>query len=250
MTNRAGTFNALPKRANSKQNAEQEAGQPSLEMGQLRRVNELLLRFLPIGLVVIDRSYRILTANGSARRLLGLRDGGNEQDFLHAVRGIPYAHVREAIDVVFRERSTITLPEVELDMAVGGSGRSVSLSIAPMQLEAGSPDLAAISITDVTEQIQVRKQLEDVQAEHAQLMNELNTSNKRLNDTNKELLDANEELQVTNEELVLTHEELQATIEEFETTNEELQATNEELETNNEELQATNEELETTNEEL
>ncbi len=230
--------------------AEQEPPTPSLEIGQLRRLNELLLRFLPVGVIVIDRSYHILTANGTARRILGLREMGNEQDFLHAVRGIPYTEVRTAIDTVFRERSAVTLPEIELDLAVGGSGRFVALSITLMQMEAGSPDLAAISVVDVTEQVQTRRQLEAVQTEQAQLMSELASANKRLNDVNKELLDANEELQVANEELVLTHEELQATIEEFETTNEELQATNEELETNNEELQATNEELETTNDEL
>ncbi|HEY6542307.1 MAG TPA: ATP-binding protein, partial [Ktedonobacteraceae bacterium] len=137
-----------------------------------------------------------------------------------------------------------------LDPAMGGNNRSVSVSIALMQQDSGNPDLAVMSVTDVTEQLQIRRQLETAQAEQAQLMQELSTANARLNETNKELLDANEELQVSNEELVLAHEELQATIEEFETTNEELQATNEELETSNEELQATNEELETTNDEL
>jgi two-component system CheB/CheR fusion protein len=223
---------------------------PSIELGQIRRFNELLLRFLPMGIVIIDRTYRILTANGAARRLLGLRDVDTEQDFLHAVGGIPYHEARNAIDTVFRERNAVNLPEIELDIASGGNGRFISFSISLMQLEAGAPDLAAISIMDVTQQVQVRRQLESVQAEQTQLMSELGTANKRLSDVNKELMDANEELQVANEELVLTHEELQASIEEFETTNEELQATNEELETNNEELQATNEELETTNDEL
>jgi two-component system, chemotaxis family, CheB/CheR fusion protein len=229
---------------------DQEPPSPSFELGQLRRLNELLLRFLPVGVAVIDRSYHLLTANGTARRILGLREMGNEQDFLHAVRGIPYAEVRTAIDSAFREHNPVSLPEIELDISVGGNGRFVSLSIALMQMDAGTPDLAAVSVIDVTEQVQTRRQLETVQAEQAQLMSELGSANKRLNEVNKELLDANEELQVANEELVLTHEELQATIEEFETTNEELQATNEELETNNEELQATNEELETTNDEL
>ncbi|MBV9229499.1 MAG: PAS domain-containing protein, partial [Chloroflexi bacterium] len=233
-----------------KQHADQEAPAPAIELGQLRRFNELLLRFLPIGVVVIDRSYRILTANGSARRLLGLRDVVSEQDFLHAVHGIPYHETRAAIDSLFRERNPVNLPEVELDSSIGGNGRYISLSISLMQLEAGSPDLAIISVSDVTQQVQIRRQLETVQEEQSKLMNELGTANKRLSDVNKELMDANEELQVANEELVLTHEELQASIEEFETTNEELQATNEELETNNEELQATNEELETTNDEL
>ena len=229
---------------------DREAATIPLELGQLRRLNELLLRFLPVGVVVIDRSYHLLTANATARRILGLRDMGNEQDFLHAVRGIPYTLVRAAIDTAFRERNATSLPEVELESVGGGNGRYVNLSIALMQMEAGAPDMAAISVMDVTDQVQIRKQLEAVQSEQGQLMGQLSSANKRLNDVNKELLDANEELQVANEELVLTHEELQATLEEFETTNEELQATNEELETNNEELQATNEELETTNEEL
>jgi len=242
------TFNH-PGKTVGKHSPDQELP-PPLELGQLRRFNELLLRFLPTGVAVIDRSYHLLTANGAARRLLGLREIGSDQDFLHAVRGVPYAEVRTAIDAVFRERTTVTLPEVELDITAGGNGRFITLSIAPMQMESGTSDLAAVSVTDVTEQVQTRRQLEAVQAEQNQLMNALGSANKRLNDVNKELLDSNEELQVANEELVLTHEELQASIEEFETTNEELQATNEELETNNEELQATNEELETTNEEL
>lgn len=241
---------SYPDRPGENQYAEQEVQPPALEVGQLRRFNELLLRFLPIGVVVIDHSYHILTANGAGRRMLGLRDVAIEQDFLHAVRGVPYHEARSAIDAVFRERTFVTLPEVELETTSGGNGRFVSLSISLLQLEPGLPDLAAVSVTDVNEQVQIRRQLENVQAEQTQLMQELGTANKRLSDMNKELMDANEELQVANEELVLTHEELQASIEEFETTNEELQATNEELETNNEELQATNEELETTNEEL
>ena len=229
---------------------QQEPLSLSLELGQLRRFNELLLRFLPLGVIIIDRTYHILTANNSARRLLGLRDVAIDQDFLHTVHGIPYHGTRAAIDTVFRERNSITLPEVELEVSAGGNGRFVSLSIAVMQLDASLPDLAAISISDVTDQVHIRRQLESVHSEQLQLMQELSTANKRLSDMNKELMDANEELQVANEELMLTHEELQASIEEFETTNEELQATNEELETNNEELQATNEELETTNDEL
>jgi two-component system CheB/CheR fusion protein len=255
--NNAAESHALAQEGQTSQNsramnqvyAEHNAQQVSPGPGQLRHFSELLLRFLPIGVVVVDRSYHIITANSVARRLLGIRDIANEQDFLHAVRGIPYTEVRNAIDAVFVERSTITLPEVELYSVTGGN-RFVSLSIALMQMDPGVFDAAVISVSNVTEQVQTQRQLESAQTEQAQLMGELTTANKRLNEVNKELLDANEELQVANEELVLTHEELQATIEEFETTNEELQATNEELETNNEELQATNEELETTNEEL
>src|SRR5260221_12127093 len=79
-----------PMRAIGKPLANQEPAPPPLELGQLRRLNELLLRFLPIGVAVIDRSYHLLTAKGAARGLLREREGSKEQDFFAAVRGLPY----------------------------------------------------------------------------------------------------------------------------------------------------------------
>jgi two-component system CheB/CheR fusion protein len=101
---------------------------------QFQRINDVLLRSLPIGVAVVDRSYRLVTINALARRRLGVREAGFEQDFLHAVRGIPYADVRRAIDTVFRERSSVTLPEIELDATGGGTGRFVSLAVVLTQL--------------------------------------------------------------------------------------------------------------------
>ncbi|HJP94599.1 MAG TPA: chemotaxis protein CheB [Pyrinomonadaceae bacterium] len=227
-----------------------ELTQSETEIAQLRRINETILRYTTLAVVIIDRNYRIMTINAAARRLLGVRDLGYDQDFLHSVRGMPYQEVRQAIDTAFRERTTITLPELELDQMAEGSGRYLHVTIMIMQVEQGAPELGIITSIDITEQVQTKKRLETVQREHAELFTELSTANKRLGAMNKELQDANEELQAANEELMLTQEELQATNEEFEATNEELQATNEELETNNEELQATNEELQTTNDEL
>jgi two-component system CheB/CheR fusion protein len=229
---------------------QQELPAPDFDIAQLRRFNELVLRHLPFGVVVIDRNYRILSVNGNARRVLGIRDIANDQDFLHAVHGLPYAQVRNAIDTAFRERSPVTLGEIELDAVTGGDGRFINLSVMLIHAESGSPELAVVCVSDASEFVKTRRRLEDMQAEQEKLVNDLGTTNKRLNELNKELQDANEELQAANEELMLTQEELQATNEEFEATNEELQATNEELETNNEELQATNEELQTTNDEL
>jgi two-component system, chemotaxis family, CheB/CheR fusion protein len=219
------------------------------EMGQFRRLADVVLRHVPIGLVLVDRDYRILTMNAAGRRLLGIRDlTAAGQDFLHAARGIPYAEVRAGIDRVFRENTVVLMP----DLSVEGTtdGRWLGLSAAPLHLEGVPGELALISVVDVTEGVLGRQKLEALRLEQRQLTDELVTSNKRLSEMNKELQDANEELQAANEEMMVAQEELQATNEEFETTNEELQATNEELETNNEELQATNEELETTNEEL
>ena len=221
-----------------------------VEVAQLRRVNETMLRYTNVAVVIIDRIYRIVTINAAARRLLGIRDIAYDQDFLHTVRGMPYQEVRRAIDTAFREHSTITVPDLELDQTAEGTGRYVNLTIMIMQVEQGAPELAVITSTDNTELVQMKRRLEAVQREQADMVGELSAANKRFSAMNKELQDANEELQAANEELMLTQEELQATNEEFEATNEELQATNEELETNNEELQATNEELQTTNDEL
>lgn len=220
------------------------------EVGYLRRVNETMLRYMNVAIVIIDRHYRIVTINAGARRLFGVRDIAYDQDFLHTVRGMPYEEVRRAIDTCFREHTTMNLNELELDQSSDGSGKYVRLMFMGMQVEQGAAELAVITALDVTEQMQIKKRLEAVQREHGELMGELSSANKRFSTMNKELQDANEELQAANEELMLTQEELQATNEEFEATNEELQATNEELETNNEELQATNEELQTTNDEL
>lgn len=223
---------------------------PNRDFSQLRHFSEAMLRYLPLGVVIIDRTYRMMAINGSARRLLGIREIAHEQDFLHSVRGLPYAQVREAIDSAFREQVSITLNELELDASVGIATRYINMIIMVTRMEPGMQEMAVLSISDATEQVQTRRRLEAVQAEQTQLVSELSAANKRFSDMNKELQDANEELQAANEELMLTQEELQATNEEFEATNEELQATNEELETNNEELQATNEELQTTNDEL
>jgi len=224
--------------------------QAETEITQLRRLNETILRYTNVAVVIIDRLYRIMTINAQARRLLGIHDMAYDQDFLHTVRGLPYQEVRRAIDTAFREHATITVSELELDDAIEGTGRFVSLTITIMQVEPNAPELAVLTVIDATEQVQGKRRLETVQREQSELVGELSASNKRFSAMNKELQDANEELQAANEELMLTQEELQATNEEFEATNEELQATNEELETNNEELQATNEELQTTNDEL
>jgi two-component system CheB/CheR fusion protein len=217
-----------------------------LAPADLRRLGDFVLRSMPAGVVVIDRTYQMVTSNPMARRLLQMREPSGE-DFLHAAHGLPYNEVRAAIDAAFRERTPVTLPEIAL---AGGDNHYIHLTVGRVHPEDAGGDYAVVSLIDVTETVAAARRLKAAQEEQKLLMDELAVTNKRLGDLNKDLQDSNEELQAANEELLLAHEELQATNEEFEATNEELQATNEELETHNEEMQATNEELETTNEEL
>jgi two-component system CheB/CheR fusion protein len=214
----------------------------------LRRYNDVILRSMAVGLVVVDRTYRMITSNPAARRLLQIHEHGGEPDLLHSVRGIPYNDLRNAIDATFRDRAAVILPD--LLVPTGPDERFVQLTISRIQSEGTLGDHAVMTVVDVTEMVRSTRRLQISQEEQRILVDELSGTNRRLGDLNKDLQDANEELQAANEELMLAQEEMQATNEEFEATNEELQATNEELETNNEEMQATNEELETTNEEL
>src|SRR5260221_14550635 len=99
-----------PMRAIGKPLANQEPAPPPLELGQLRRLNELLLRFLPIGVAVVDRSFHLLTAKGGARGLFGVRGATNEQAFFDAGGRIPDSQVLTSIIAVFRDPPTLTLP--------------------------------------------------------------------------------------------------------------------------------------------
>jgi PAS domain-containing protein len=218
-----------------------------MALSDLRRFNDIILRAMPVGLVVIDRGYHMLTSNPAARRLLQLREHAGD-DFLHAARGLPYNEVRASIDAAFRERVPTTLSEVNL--ATGGEERYVQITFCRVQSDESAGDYVVISFVDVTDTVRGARRLKISQDEQRLLVDELSSANKRLGDLNRDLQDSNDQLQAANEEMLLAHEEMQATNEEFEATNEELQATNEELETNNEEMQATNEELETTTEEL
>ena len=47
----------------------QDLTQTEIEITQLRRINETMLRYTNVAVVIIDRSYRILTINSAARRL-------------------------------------------------------------------------------------------------------------------------------------------------------------------------------------
>jgi PAS domain-containing protein len=154
--------------------------------------------------------YRIMTINAAARRLLGIRDIAYDLDFLHTVRGLPYQEVRRAIDTAFREHSTITVQDLELDQSIEGTGRYINLTIMIMQVEQGAPEFAVITAEDITEPVQIKKRLEAIQREQAEILGELSATNKRIGAMNKELQDANEKLQATNEELQTTNDELTA----------------------------------------
>ncbi len=233
-----------------------------------RTVDDLLDQ-LPVGVVVVDRRYDIRAITSAARHLLSIRGVAVGEDLLHAVHGIPYTEVRNAIDAAFRD-GTSTTGEFSVEDAASGEPRYLQLACHPQHKDdrKGLAETVTVVVNDVTEIGSTRRELaerlDEAKSELQQSRQEsasersryeaqnarLIEANRRLEEANGELNDLNEEMQTSYEDALLAAEEAQAAAEEIETLNEELQATNEELETLNEELQATIEELNTTNDDL
>lgn len=232
--------------------------------------DENLLNALPVGVVVVDRRYDVQAINAAARRLLSIRGAAIGEDLLHAVHGIPYDEVRDAIDASFRDVGISVSGELSVEDATSGETRYLQLACHPQRGAEGKglAESVAMVINDVTDIGRERRELterlretkseldrlgQDAEAERARWEEQslrLVEANRRLEEANGELNTINVEMQTSYEDALLATEEAQATTEEIETLNEEMQATNEELETLNEELQATIEELNTTNDDL
>ncbi|HEV2659136.1 MAG TPA: CheR family methyltransferase, partial [Ktedonobacteraceae bacterium] len=119
---------------------------------------DVLLRLAPMGIVVIDHHYQILSFNRAAHKLLTLQIQEKRQpDFFHVIAGLPYQEVRTAIDTVIREGTSQTLEEVELIVSAGGNGRVLSLEIYSMPTEIGTPSQLVLYFQDVTMQTMQKK---------------------------------------------------------------------------------------------
>jgi two-component system, chemotaxis family, CheB/CheR fusion protein len=219
------------------------------------KAENLLLR-LPVGVVVVDRSYDILSINATARSLLGIHGAAIGSDLVHLVPPAAADSCRTVIDVAFRgETAEVTL-SLSTASTAGSEVRSIRVSGHALQPESGGQAVALL-VADVTLEVNRRHELEEAlareRAEREQVVErgrQLAAAHGELLEANSELTTSNAELRSANEELLVANEEVQAATEEVETLNEELQATNEELETLNEELQATVEELNTTTDDL
>ena len=63
-------------------------------------------------------------------------EGHYDQDFLHTVRGMPYQDVRNAIDLTFREHTTTTLKDLELDQTAVGNVPNAHCAIVSARCDA------------------------------------------------------------------------------------------------------------------
>jgi len=209
----------------------------------------------PIGVIVVDRRYDIVTLNPAARATLQIHGVGVGDDLIHAAQGVDRETLRLLIDAAFRgETPENANLEIGTDL---NEPRTVKVQCFYDSSSANRTEAVAVMLIDVTDEAKRNSDVRAANAEHrrtiddlSRRVNELAARQKVLLKANDDLTMANSELRSLNEQLLINAEEAASSHEEVETLNEEMQATNEELETLNEELQATVEELNTTNDEL
>ncbi len=252
---------ALPERPSVRRRALRTAPHPrriSAEIAPRWSLTERLGSFLfdsPIGVVVVDRNYDILTINQSARTLLNIHGEGIGDDLIHLAAA---PGLKNMLDAAFRNELPVNDQEIELLDSATNETRFLQVSCYPDKTHAdGRITGVIVLVVDATNSATSRRavELENAQSREAIARLKLQTDQllarqRTLVDANNELTAANNDLRSANEHLLIAAEEAESSAEEVETLNEEMQATSEELETLNEELQATVEELNTTNEEL
>ena len=171
---------------------------------------DVLLRLAPIGIMVIDHRYQILSFNRAAHKLLTLLiHEGWQPDFFHAIAGLPYQKVRMAIDTVMREGTSQTLEEVELTVSTGGNGRVLSLEICLMPTEVGTFPRLVLYLQEITMQTAQKK----IQFKQAQTIQELFTVNAHLIRKYSDLERNDELLREVSSDLLIEYQYLTAQLE-------------------------------------
>ena len=209
--------------------------------------SEDMVRRLPIGIAVVNRTYDIELINGVGRDLLGIHGIATGQDLIHLARRTPSAVLRDAIDAVVKGEPLPATKSIVGVTIANGEERQISISCLPDRVDdSGVVETVLVIVQDATPLVQSRRSAAETEARSALLAD----TNRRLLAANRELTDSIDRLREQGEELRRSTAASQVSSEEIETLNEELQSTNEELETLNEEAQSTVEELNVANEEL
>ena len=138
---------------------------PSLAFATLKEAATFPDVNLPIGVVLLDRTYHLLACNQLARQFFTLPEPLGEQlpDFLHSAQGLPYAQVRQAIDRAFQLQEALRLPEVEMHNVAEGQQRCLSLLFSPLVIGKERAELLLLYAEDVTTAFSVRQELARVQ---------------------------------------------------------------------------------------
>lgn len=167
---------------------------------------DMVFRLSPIGMVIIDHHYQILTSNRMADKLLTpLIHDEKHRDFFHVVPGLPYAQVRTALDQVLREGTSQTLPEIELTVSGGGNGRVLSFTINLMPTHIDKPPQVVLYICDTTELTVLKK----IQSQQTALLQEQQVAISHLTQKYRNLESSYERLSKYSAALLAEHQHVE-----------------------------------------
>jgi two-component system CheB/CheR fusion protein len=194
--------------------------------------------------VCIDENNRVVKAYGdTSRYLLQQNFNSNLVELLPEQLALAF---NSSISQAARTQERIDVKGIPVN--IGGSVTSVSLSIYPLELRRGAPELFLILFKEDGEiSFQKEYPLFDKKTHHDRYVSNLEYELKELKGklyAAYERIDAyNENMQSFNEELISSNEEMQST-------NEEMQSVNEELHTINADYQLKNKQLSEMNDDL
>lgn len=279
----SGGMALTTKRTQQRQQTARQLFQTQQDLRHSRVAQENLLLTLPVGVVVVDQRYDIQVINSAARRLLGIHASAIGEDFVHLAHHVPHRPLRTAIDHAIRDTVATTLDEVEMPQVATGEPQFLQIACYPQTLADESATRSAlILVTDITEAVQPRREVEHSRIRQAALAAQLEHSVADLERANADLARRNEELQQSNaaqerarqaaeevaahhahqiteisarhiqqmEHVITSNRVLLAANEDLARMNAELLATHDEVLLSNEDAQAALEEVETLNEEM
>lgn len=208
-----------------------------------------LARYAPVG-VVVDETMTVLQFRGRTAPYLEPAPGLASLDLFRMLREGLLAEVRAAVS---QARAQDTAVALTARRALDGG--PVRVEVIPFRVPPSGvrfflvlfQDLAAAPAAPPPPSVEARP---PVDAQVAQLQQELGAVREYLQSVVEEQESTNEELKSANEEVLSANEELQSTNEELQTAKEEAQSANEELATVNEELRFRNAELARVNNDL
>jgi two-component system CheB/CheR fusion protein len=226
------------------------------ETGTSPRLDSVF-QHLPVGIVVVDRRYRIQAINPAARRMLGLHSAAIEEDVIHLCGRIDAGALRRAIDGALRGDHAVFMHEGQGSDDDARPLHDLRVSCVATSEGAQRPPAVTILLEDVSDLVRQRIEAEVAVEHERSTASRLSESQRATNEVNTELADANDQLSrinldlmSANEELAVERQEALTAMEEIQVLNEELISTNEELESLTQEQGATLAELNRTNGDL
>jgi two-component system CheB/CheR fusion protein len=206
-----------------RENAARSAGFNMAEV-----MNDTLAKEMDYLAVCIDENNQVIKSYGNTSKFL-LQQNFNSDltQLLPESLGLAFNSLRSQVSIANRKSGVKGIP-----VNISGSDRSVNLSIFPLEVKQGAPELFLVVFKEDYELTFVEKEYP--------VFDKKTYSNKYVSNLEHELKELKERLYAAYETIDAYNENMQSFNEELISSNEEMQSTNEEMQSVNEELHTIN----------